>query len=32
MRRLIFFVLGYKRLSAPVIYAAEIMNVCMLYG
>ena len=32
MRRIILFILGYRRLSAESRYSAEIMNICMRYG
>ncbi len=32
MKRIILFILGYKRLFAEQRYAAEIMNICMRHG
>ena len=32
MRKIILFILGYKRFSADERYAAEIMNICMRHG
>lgn len=32
MRKIMLFILGYKRLSAEQRYAAEIMNICMRNG